>query len=109
MQGLDPLHEPCNRGFPHKGGLRGSIPVYGYVTHFWTEVHPHKGGLRGDYPPYMNFMCTRDAGAGPFTLICFGGLKLHFKYSSYVFQYVCVLIILYLEVFFYIFIFYRYV
>ena len=50
MQGLDPLHEPRNRGFPHKGGLRGSIPVYGYVTHFWTGVHPHKGGLRGIIP-----------------------------------------------------------
>ena len=62
----------------------------------------------GDNPPYMNFMCTRDAEATPFTLICFGGLKLHSKYSSYVFQYVCVLIILYLEVFFILFIMHVY-
>ena len=51
----------------------------------------------------MNFMCTRDAGAGPLTLICFGGFKLHFKYSSYVFQYVCVLIIYTPEYFLYIY------
>ena len=51
----------------------------------------------------MNFMCTRDAEATPFTLICFGGLKLHSKYSSYVFQYVCVLIIYTPEYFLYIY------